>query len=88
MCDLGAAHGLLLIHSYQGRRHDFGTGGAELEVGRKMCARLCACKFLTHPPVRKQAHLSHITAIIECRCYLGLPQLWYVITDIDNYDVD
>ena len=20
-----------------GRRHDFGTGGAELEVGRKMC---------------------------------------------------
>ena len=26
----------------QGRRHNFGTGGAELEVGRKMCVRLRA----------------------------------------------
>ena len=32
-------------HMKQGRRHDFGIGGAELEVGRKMCTR----KFLTTP---------------------------------------
>ena len=71
---------------WQGCRHDFGIGWAELEVGRKMCVR---ANFLLHPPVRNHAHLSRITAIIiECRCYLGLPQLWYVITDIDNYDVD
>ena len=25
--------------SRHGRRHDFGNGGAELEVGRKICAR-------------------------------------------------
>ena len=28
--------------SLHGRRHNFETGGAELEVGRKMCVHLCA----------------------------------------------
>ena len=33
----------------QGRRHDFEIGGAESEVGRKMCARLRARNFFTTP---------------------------------------
>ena len=76
-----------------GRRHDFGTGGAELKVGRKtLCARLRAQIFdHTHQYVT-HAHLYRIYIYncynIECCCYLGLPQLWYVITRIDNYDVD
>ena len=45
----------------QGCRHDFGIGGAELELGRKLCARLA--NFLLHPPVCYHAHLLRITAI-------------------------
>ena len=37
---------------------------------------------MTHPLI------AHDCYNIECRCYLGLPQLWYVITDINDYDVD
>ena len=40
---------LCLIILLQGLRHDFGigVGGGELKVGRKMCVRLRARKFLT-----------------------------------------
>ena len=39
-----------LIFRVQGRRHDFEIGGgAESEVGRKMCARLRARIFWTTP---------------------------------------
>ena len=37
--------------------------------------------------MRVRPLIAHNYYNIEC-CYLGLPQLWYVITDIDNYDVD
>ena len=50
-----------------GRRHDFGTGGggAELEVGRKMCARLRAQIFdHTHQYVMTLTYSAYITAII------------------------
>ena len=74
----------------QGRRHDFGIGGAVLKVGRKMCAHLRASKFLTTStstyPRPLIAHNCY--NIIECCCYLDLPQLWNVITNINNYDVD
>ena len=49
----------------QGRRHDFGIGGAESEVGRKMCA-LARAQFLDHTRTHqyvKHAHLSRISAI-------------------------
>ena len=45
----------------------------------------------THQYVNTPTYSTYyITAIIyiECCCYLGLSQLWYVITHIDNYDVD
>ena len=52
---------------------------------------MCAQIFdHTHQYVNMPTYSAYITAItyIECCCYLGLPQLWYVITHIDNYDVD
>ena len=50
---------------HHGRRHDFGTGGAELEVGRKMCARLCAQIFYhTHQYIMMLTYSAYITAII------------------------
>ena len=49
--------------------------------------RACARKFLTTPTSTQNTptYSAYIYNCynIECRCYLGLPQLWYVITHID-----
>ena len=36
---------VLLAQTHHGRRHDFGTGGAELEVGSKNVAALARANF-------------------------------------------
>ena len=83
-CPLALRQDLQLI-CVQGRRHDFGIGGAELELGRKLCVRLRTRKFLTTPApkapppvptplvcrVKPSRRASSCLKVCFCACFQG-----------------